>query len=151
MSERSFLFRSSFPAIIAPHVQVLATNGNTNLGGDDFDQRITRWLLESFQKDTGLDLHGVALQQLCGIEATRILRTRPRYGSFPKWGDPNIDPVTIILIIGTPKQVSLMLGNPHMFLCQGQAGFAAACRSKRESKGRALLLERGLAGQCLER
>ncbi|CAE7625029.1 dnaK2 [Symbiodinium pilosum] len=46
--------------------EVLATNGNTNLGGDDFDQRITRWLLESFQKETGLDLHGdkQALQRL---------------------------------------------------------------------------------------
>lgn len=36
--------------------EVKATNGDTFLGGDDFDQRITSWLLEGFQKEHGLDL-----------------------------------------------------------------------------------------------
>ncbi|CAE7229358.1 HSP70 [Symbiodinium natans] len=46
--------------------EVLATNGNTNLGGDDFDQRILRWLLQNFEKETGLDLQSdkQALQRL---------------------------------------------------------------------------------------
>jgi molecular chaperone DnaK len=35
---------------------VLATDGDTRLGGDDFDQRIVEWLLEEFRKDTGMTL-----------------------------------------------------------------------------------------------
>ncbi len=37
-------------------VQVLSTNGNTHLGGDDFDQRLTEHLCGEFQKQHGLDL-----------------------------------------------------------------------------------------------
>jgi molecular chaperone DnaK len=35
---------------------VLATDGDTRLGGDDFDQRIIDWLVDEFRKDTGIDL-----------------------------------------------------------------------------------------------
>jgi len=35
---------------------VLATDGDTRLGGDDFDQRIIDWLADEFRKDTGIDL-----------------------------------------------------------------------------------------------
>jgi molecular chaperone DnaK len=35
---------------------VLASDGDTRLGGDDFDQRIIDWLAEEFRKDTGIDL-----------------------------------------------------------------------------------------------
>ncbi len=35
---------------------VVATDGDTRLGGDDFDQRIIDWLKEEFRKDTGIDL-----------------------------------------------------------------------------------------------
>jgi len=35
---------------------VLATDGDTRLGGDDFDQRVINWLAEEFRKDTGIDL-----------------------------------------------------------------------------------------------
>ena len=35
---------------------VLATDGDTRLGGDDFDQRIIDWLTDEFRKDTGIDL-----------------------------------------------------------------------------------------------
>ena len=36
--------------------EVLATNGDTRLGGDDFDQRIIDWLADNFQKENGIDL-----------------------------------------------------------------------------------------------
>ena len=36
--------------------EVLATDGDTRLGGDDFDQRIIDWLSDEFRKDTGIDL-----------------------------------------------------------------------------------------------
>src|ERR671925_610302 len=48
--------------------EVKATNGDTHLGGDDFDQRIVDWLIQEFQKDEGLDLRAkgneMALQRL---------------------------------------------------------------------------------------
>ncbi|MDV3518940.1 molecular chaperone DnaK [Lentilactobacillus otakiensis] len=46
--------------------QVLSTNGDTHLGGDDFDQRIIDWLVEGFKKDNGVDLSKdkMALQRL---------------------------------------------------------------------------------------
>jgi molecular chaperone DnaK len=37
-------------------VDVLATNGDTHLGGDNIDQRIMDWLITEFKKDTGLDI-----------------------------------------------------------------------------------------------
>ena len=36
--------------------EVLATNGDTHLGGDDFDQRIIDWMAEDFQKENNIDL-----------------------------------------------------------------------------------------------
>ncbi|HEX6589325.1 MAG TPA: molecular chaperone DnaK [Longimicrobiales bacterium] len=46
--------------------EVKATNGDTHLGGDDFDQRIIDWLIEEFRKDQGIDLSkdAMALQRL---------------------------------------------------------------------------------------
>ena len=46
--------------------EVLATNGNTRLGGDDFDQRIIDWIADTFQKENGIDLRKdkMALQRL---------------------------------------------------------------------------------------
>lgn len=37
-------------------VQVIATNGDTHLGGDDVDNTIMQWLIEEFKKSTGLDV-----------------------------------------------------------------------------------------------
>ena len=37
-------------------VEVLATNGDTHLGGDNIDQRVMEWLITEFKKDTGLDV-----------------------------------------------------------------------------------------------
>jgi molecular chaperone DnaK len=46
--------------------EVKATNGDTHLGGDDFDQRVIEWLLAEFKKDQGIDLSkdAQALQRL---------------------------------------------------------------------------------------
>jgi len=46
--------------------EVKATNGDTHLGGDDFDQRIMDWLVDEFKKDQGIDLKNdrMALQRL---------------------------------------------------------------------------------------
>lgn len=46
--------------------EVKATNGDTHLGGDDFDQRVIEWLVEEFKKDQGIDLSKdpMALQRL---------------------------------------------------------------------------------------
>ena len=47
-------------------IEVLATNGDTHRGGDDFDNRITQWMIEEFKKTEGVDLSGdkMALQRL---------------------------------------------------------------------------------------
>ncbi len=37
-------------------VEVKATNGDTHLGGDDYDQRVVEWMIEEFRKDQGIDL-----------------------------------------------------------------------------------------------
>lgn len=46
--------------------EVLATNGDTQLGGDDFDERIVNWLIGEFKKEQGIDLGNdkMALQRL---------------------------------------------------------------------------------------
>ena len=46
--------------------EVKATNGDTHLGGDDFDQRVMDWLADEFKKDNGIDLKQdpTALQRL---------------------------------------------------------------------------------------
>ncbi len=46
--------------------EVLATNGDTHLGGEDFDLRLIEYLADSFLKDSGIDLHNdpLALQRL---------------------------------------------------------------------------------------
>lgn len=47
-------------------IEVLATNGDTHLGGDDFDQKIIDWMLKEFKAQEGVDLSGdkMALQRL---------------------------------------------------------------------------------------
>ena len=46
--------------------EVLSTNGDTHLGGEDFDLRVIDWLCEEFKKESGIDLHNdpLALQRL---------------------------------------------------------------------------------------
>jgi len=55
--------------------EVKATNGDTHLGGDDFDQRIIDWLADEFRKEQGIDLRKdrMALQRLKeGAERAKI-------------------------------------------------------------------------------
>ncbi len=47
-------------------VEVKATNGDTHLGGEDFDQRVINWIIDEFKKDQGIDLSkdSLALQRI---------------------------------------------------------------------------------------
>ncbi len=47
-------------------IEVLATNGDTHLGGDDFDNKLIQWMTEEFKKQEGIDLSGdkMAMQRL---------------------------------------------------------------------------------------
>jgi len=63
--------------------EVKSTNGDTHLGGDDFDKRIIDWLAEEFQKSEGIDLRkdAMALQRLkeaaekAKIELSTVMQT----------------------------------------------------------------------------
>ena len=63
--------------------EVMATNGDTHLGGDDFDQRIIDWIAEEFQREQGIDLKQdrMALQRLreaaerAKIELSTLIQT----------------------------------------------------------------------------
>jgi molecular chaperone DnaK len=59
-------FDISILDVSADTVEVKATGGDTHLGGDDFDQRVTDWLINAFKKDQGIDLSKdpLALQRL---------------------------------------------------------------------------------------
>jgi len=64
-------------------VEVKSTNGDTHLGGDDWDQRITEWIISEFKKDQGIDLSQdrMALQRLkesaekAKIELSSVMET----------------------------------------------------------------------------
>ncbi|MCC6605095.1 MAG: molecular chaperone DnaK [Anaerolineae bacterium] len=64
-------------------VEVKATNGDTHLGGDDWDERIVTWMIEEFRKDQGIDLSQdrQALQRLreaaekAKIELSSLMQT----------------------------------------------------------------------------
>jgi molecular chaperone DnaK len=56
-------------------VEVLSTSGDTHLGGDDFDDRVIRYLIAEFKKDQGVDLSKdpMAMQRLKeGAEKAKI-------------------------------------------------------------------------------
>ncbi len=63
--------------------EVKATNGDTHLGGDDFDQKIIDWMVDNFKKTEGIDLSGdrMAMQRLreaaekAKIELSGVLTT----------------------------------------------------------------------------
>jgi molecular chaperone DnaK len=52
--------------VSADTVEVKSTNGDTHLGGDDFDQRVIHWILDEFKKQEGIDLakDPLALQRI---------------------------------------------------------------------------------------
>lgn len=47
-------------------LEVLSTNGDTHLGGEDFDQAIIKWLVDEFKSDNGVDISGdaIAMQRM---------------------------------------------------------------------------------------
>lgn len=49
--------------------EVKATNGNTHLGGDDFDARIVDWMVAEFKKDNGIDLSADKMSEQRLVEA----------------------------------------------------------------------------------
>jgi molecular chaperone DnaK len=59
-------FDISILEVAADTVEVKSTNGDTHLGGDDFDQVLINWLIAEFKKDQGIDLSKdvMALQRL---------------------------------------------------------------------------------------
>ena len=59
-------FDISILDVSADTVEVKATNGDTHLGGDDFDQVIIQWLVEEYKKESGVDLSqdNLAMQRL---------------------------------------------------------------------------------------
>jgi len=64
-------------------VEVKSTNGDTHLGGDDWDQRVINWIADEFRKDQGIDLRGdrQAMQRLkeaaekAKIELSTVMET----------------------------------------------------------------------------
>ncbi|XWX05073.1 molecular chaperone DnaK [Aggregatilineales bacterium SYSU G02658] len=64
-------------------VEVKATSGDTHLGGDDWDEKIVRWMIDEFRKETGIDLTNdrQALQRLkeaaekAKIELSSVVQT----------------------------------------------------------------------------
>ncbi len=64
-------------------VEVKSTNGDTHLGGDDWDQRVINWIADEFKKDQGIDLRGdrQAMQRLkeaaekAKIELSTVMET----------------------------------------------------------------------------
>ena len=54
-------------------IEVLATSGDNRLGGDDFDEKITQYMIETFKKENGVDLSNdkMALQRLKNLQRRR--------------------------------------------------------------------------------
>ena len=73
-------------------IEVLSTNGDTHLGGDDFDQKIMDWMVREFKAKEGVDLSGdkMAMQRLkeAAEKAKKELSASApqalRYGSLPR-------------------------------------------------------------------
>jgi molecular chaperone DnaK len=84
--------------------EVKSTNGDTHLGGDDYDQRIVDWIVAEFRKDQGIDLSGdkQALQRLteaaekAKIELSTLTQT-------------SINLPFITAVDGTPKHLDMTL------------------------------------------
>ena len=71
--------------------EVLSTNGDTFLGGEDFDRRLIDYLADEFKKDQGMDLRGDPF--LPCSDSKRALR-RPRSSSRPVLRPTSIYPIS---------------------------------------------------------
>ena len=71
-------------------IEVLATAGNNHLGGDDFDQRVSDWIVSEFKKQEGVDLSGdrMAMQRI--IEASEKAKIELSSASTPNTNLPFI-------------------------------------------------------------
>lgn len=95
-------------------VEVKATNGDTHLGGDDFDQLIIKWLIAEFKKQEGLDLSNdpLALQRLkeaaekAKIELSSAQETEINQPFIAN--DPNTGPKHLVLTLTRAKLEELV-------------------------------------------
>lgn len=89
--------------------EVLATNGDTHLGGDDFDQCIMKWMIEEFKKENGIDLSQdkMALQRL---------RDAAEKAKIELSGTPSteINQPFITMDATGPKHLALTLTRSHL-------------------------------------
>src|SRR5258706_2578650 len=85
--------------------EVLSTSGDTYLGGEDFDKRIMDWMIEGFQRDTGIDLRDdrMALQRL--HEAAERAKHEPSIAEESRVTLPFISADAS----GTPKHLNTVL------------------------------------------
>ena len=91
------------------HFEVLSTNGDTQLGGDDFDQIIIEWILKEFKKDQGIDLSKdtIALQRL--IEAAEKAKIE-----LSSVTETDINLPFITADAGGPKHLNLKLSRAKL-------------------------------------
>lgn len=113
-------------------VEVKSTNGDTHLGGDDFDRAIINWLAEEFQKDEGVDLRKdpMALQRL--KEAAEKAKIELSSSSETEINLPYIMPVN-----GVPKHLVRKLSRAKFEqLCDGLIqGTLGPCRQALKDAG----------------
>ncbi len=67
--------------------EVLATNGDTHLGGDDFDERVMNWIIDDFKKETGVRPEEAARRR---SSASRKKARRPKSRSPARWNTRSI-------------------------------------------------------------
>ncbi|MGC8767449.1 MAG: molecular chaperone DnaK [Brevinematia bacterium] len=80
--------------------EVKSTNGDTHLGGDDFDRRIMDWLIDEFRKETGIDLSQdrIALQRIKEAAEKAKIELSSRM-------ETEINLPFIAMVNGTPKNL----------------------------------------------
>lgn len=80
--------------------EVKSTNGDTHLGGDDFDRRIMDWLIDEFKKETGIDLSQdrIALQRIKEAAEKAKIELSSRM-------ETEINLPFIAMVNGTPKNL----------------------------------------------
>lgn len=76
---RYYALLYSFLFCLVYALQVLATNGDTHLGGEDFDQRVMQYFMKLFKKKTGADITG-------DNKAVQKLRREVRPACLLRWG-----------------------------------------------------------------
>lgn len=95
-------------------VEVKSTNGDTHLGGDDFDQRLIQWLIDEFRKKEGIDLSHdkLALQRLkesaerAKIELSSAQETEINQPFIAN--DPNTGPKHLVITMTRSKLEELV-------------------------------------------